>query len=158
MDKINDNLPIQYLFFVLDGERYAVKADRVQEIVDYVEITRVPMANRCIRGVTNIRGDLIPVIDLKKRFGFADTVIKKRTSFIIINILNKQKSKTVPIAVMVDIVNEVDDIISHDILPTPQFGTKVDEIYIENMIRYEDEYITALDVASLLNLDELSKI
>jgi len=153
------NVTTQYLFFKLNNENYAIKANIVKEIVDYVAITKIPKTNRAIRGVTNIRGDIIPIIDPKVRFGLKTSGIKKRTSFIILNIFSKQKQKNVPIAIMVDLVNEVDDIDVKDILPTPKFGTKIDNKYIQNMIRYEfeDEYVTVLDINTLIDIQELSK-
>jgi purine-binding chemotaxis protein CheW len=147
----------QYLFFILDGEEYAVKAEDVKEIVDFSTITKVQNANPCVKGIINIRGDLIPVIDPKVRFNLDETSVSKRVSFIIFTTLNKTKDKKIPIAMMVDMVNEVDDIDKIDILPTPEFGTKIESKYIENIIKYEDKYVLALDIASVLNIIELSK-
>lgn len=150
----------QYLFFKLNNQSYALKASAVKEIVDYAEVTSVPKANKAIKGITNIRGDIVPIIDPKILFHIEDTGIGKRTSFIILNIYNDRKETNLSIALMVDLVNEVDDISSEDILPTPQFGTKIDSKYIENMIRYEheDDYVTVLDVDAVINIQELAKV
>lgn len=147
----------QYLFFILDDEKYAVEAKYVQEIVDFINITSVPKSNPCVKGVTNIRGELIPVVDPKKRFGIGQIEIKKRTSFIILQILNKTKNKNTSIAVMVDIVIEVEDIDVSNTLQTPQFGTKIDQKYISGIIRYDNEYISILDIDQVLNIQELAK-
>lgn len=150
----------QYLFFKLNNQSYAIKANIVKEIVDYVEVTSVPKSNKAIKGITNIRGDIVPIIDPKVLFNMEDRGIGKRTSFIILNIYNEIKERYLSIALMVDLVNEVDDIEPKDILPTPQFGTKIDSKYIENMIRYEyeDDYVTALDVNTVINISELAKV
>jgi purine-binding chemotaxis protein CheW len=146
----------QYLFFVLDDERYAIKASFVQEIVDFSTVTKVPKANPCVRGITNIRGDLIAVVDPKQRFKNERLEVQKRTSFIIINILNERKNSIVPIALMVDLVDEVEDISFDDILKTPEFGSKIDERFLENIVRYGEEYIMVLDIEKVLDIEELS--
>ena len=147
----------QYLFFILDDERYAINAKKVQEIVDFIKITKVPKSNPCVKGVANIRGELIAVVDPKIRFDLGTIEIAKRTSFVIVKINNKEKEKDVLIALMVDIVIEVEDIKKSDIIATPQFGTKIEQKYIECIIRYEDKYISVLNLDSVLNINELSK-
>ena len=160
MEDRKSNIKTQYLFFKLDNEDYAIKANIVKEIVDYVDITKIPKANKAIRGVTNIRGDIIPIVDPKIRFNQEACSIGKRTSFIILNIFNEQKQKNSHIAIMVDLVSEVDEIDENNILPTPKFGTKIDNKYIENMIRYgcEDEYVTVIDPNTVIDIEELSKV
>lgn len=148
----------QYLFFIMDGEKYAINAKDVQEIVDYINITKVPKTNESVKGITNIRGELIPVVDPKIRFNIGETEISKRTAFIILNLLNKEKNSTIAIALIVDIVIEVDDIKEDDILPTPEFGTKIDQRYIENIIRENDEYVSVLNIDTVLSISELSVI
>lgn len=149
---------VQYLFFILDDEKFAVKADNIKEIVDYVNITKIPIANNAIKGVTNIRGDIIPVIDPNIRFGFKKLDIKERTSFIIFNILNKEKNTYLTIALMVDLVIEVEEIKSTDILNVPEFGTKVPSNFIQNIIKFEDNYITTLDIDIVLDIKHLTKV
>lgn len=147
----------QYLFFMIDTESYAIRANKVKEIVDYIDITKIPLSHHSIMGVTNIRGDIIPIIDPCVRFGLGKTSISKRTSFIILNVTSKESGDGIPVAIIVDLVNEVDNIVLDDILPTPEFGTKIDKSYIKNMLRYDDKYLIALDVDSVLDTDELSK-
>ncbi|RLA79641.1 MAG: chemotaxis protein CheW [Epsilonproteobacteria bacterium] len=156
-DNVEAIIKVQYLFFVIDEESYAVRADKVKEIVDYVQITKIPQTNSSIMGVTNIRGDIIPIIDPKIRFELGNTNIEKRTSFIILNILNQETDELSAIAIIVDLVNEVDNLHPDDILPTPEFGTAIDRNYIKNMLRYNDQYITALDIDAVLNTEELSQ-
>lgn len=149
---------MQYLFFIIDNEKYALETDDIQEIIDYSIITKVPKSNKCIKGIVNVRGELIPVIDPKIRFNIGEVEIKKRTSFIIINILSSIEVKKVPIALMVDYVEEVEQIEEVDILPAPVFGTKIDEKYVKNIIRFNEEYISLLNIDYVLSLSELSII
>lgn len=148
----------QYLFFILDNEKFALKTQDIQEIVDLVKITRVPSANKCIKGITNIRGELIPVLDPKIRFNKGEISVGKRTSLIIINTINSENQKKVPIAVLVDVVIEVEEINEDDLLLSPVFGTVVEEKYIQNIIRYKDEYISLLNIDNFLDIRELSSV
>lgn len=148
----------QYLFFILGNEKFALKTCDIQEIVDLINITKVPNSNKCVKGITNIRGELIPVIDSKIRFNKGEINVKKRTSLIIVNIINDDDQKRMPIAMMVDCVLEVGEIQKNDILPSPVFGSTIEEKYIENIIRYNNEYISLLNINMLLDLKELSTI
>lgn len=148
----------QYLFFIIDNEKYALETDDIQEIMDYSKVTRVPKSNKCIKGIINVRGELISVIDAKIRFNIGEIEVKKRTSFIIINIINHIEEKKTPIALMVDYVEEVEQVEQVDILPAPAFGSKIDEKYIKNIIRFNEEYITLLNIDYVLSLNELSII
>jgi len=157
-ENINTLISSQYLFFILDNEKYALKTDNIKEIVDLQNIRKVPKSNKCIKGVTNIRGELIPVIDLKIRLDIGEVIKNRKTSLIIVNILDSLDGKNVPIAIMVDSVVEVEDIFEVDILETPIFGTKIDEKYIQNIIKFEDNYITLLKIDVLLDIEELSSV
>ena len=157
-ENINTLISSQYLFFILDDEKYALKTDNIKEIVDLQNIRKVPKSNKCIKGVTNIRGELIPVIDLKIRLDIGEVIKNRKTSLIIVNILDSLDGKNVPIAIMVDSVVEVEDIFEVDILETPVFGTKIDEKYIQNIIKFEDNYITLLKIDVLLDIEELSSV
>ncbi len=157
MDKEIPKNDAQYLFFTLEDEEYAINASYVQEIVDYTKITKVPKSNACVKGITNIRGELIGVVDPKIRFGIKQSPVTKRTSFIIIKLMNKEKESSILTALMVDMVIEVEDIKAEDILPSPEFGMKIDKRFIKNVIRRGDTYISVLDMENVLNIKELSQ-
>lgn len=146
---------MQYLFFELENETYALEANMVQEVVDYTTIRNVPKTNRSILGVTNIRGELVGVIDLKSRLELDNSGETKRRSFIIVNIDDGiQKSL---MALLVDMVIEVNNLESTNILATPEFGTKIEHKYIKNIIHYNEKYINVLNLDNVLNLNELMK-
>ena len=148
---------VQYLFFISGDNKFAVKANSVKEIVDYVDITNISISNKAIRGVSNIRGDIIPVIDLNLRFKEEEIQIKKRTSFIIFNIFNKLKQINIPIAIIVDLVIEVEEIEQKDILIAPEFGAKIPVEFIQNILKFEDKHILALDIDTILDIEYLAK-
>lgn len=156
-DKLLSNTS-QYLFFILGEEKFALKTCDIQEIVDLINITRVPNSNNCVKGITNIRGELIPVVDAKIRFNKGEIKVQKRTSLIIVNIIDDDELKKIPIAMLVDSVLEVDEIEKSDILPSPVFGTSIEEKYIENIIRYNNEYISLLNIKMVLDIKELATI
>jgi purine-binding chemotaxis protein CheW len=147
---------IQYLFFNIGDVKYAVNAQNIQEIVEHIHITKIPKCNKSIIGVINIRGDLIGVVDPKIRLDLGKSTIEKRTALIIFNI--EDKGANISVGLIVDLVIEVVEIFDKDILNTPQFGTTVNQKYIENIIRYEDEHIDVLNMKNILNIEELAQI
>ena len=148
----------QYLFFNLGDEKFAINSQWIKEIVDYDKITNIPNSSDLIMGVINIRGDIIPVIDMLARFNTGNTQIKNRTSFVLIEVLNKTKGTYTTISIMVDLVLEVEEIEEVDILDAPKFGTKIDSLYIENIIDYENKHIMALNIDNILDVEQLKKL
>ena len=146
----------QYLLFILDETLYAVEALHAQEIVEYSQVTKVPTMDACVKGVTNIRGNIVPVIDLLQRFGLGQTSIGSKTSIIVINA--RYKGAALQMGVLIDEVYEVDDIGTVNLKETPKFGSKIDKRFIKNMGRYEKDYIAVLDMETILNIDEISRV
>ena len=147
----------QYLFFKLNESDFAAKAERVKEVVNAIQITKVPRANKAVRGVTNIRGELIPVVDLNIRFDLSETCIKEKTTLVILTLFNGRKQRYLDISMLVDLVDKVEDIRRRDILPPPTFGLSIPEVFVENMIRMNDDYIPVLNIDTILDLGALSK-
>ncbi len=115
--------PQQYLVFSLCGETFAIGIRRIKEIIEYGHLTEVPMMPDLVRGVINLRGAVVPVVDLAVRFGRAPTAIARRTCIVIVEI-EAQPGASHVIGVIVDAVNEVLDIPAHDIEPPPSFGAR----------------------------------
>ena len=145
----------QYLFFSLENEIYAVDAKNVQEITDSKTIKYIPKSHKAIKGITNIRGELIPLIDSKNRLDLGTIEFSKRTSFIIFK--TSYNDKDLHIGMIVDLVIEVEEINQNDILEKPEFGTKVNERFVKNVIRYKDNYITVLNINNFFDIKELSQ-
>jgi purine-binding chemotaxis protein CheW len=146
----------QYLLFLVGGVLYAIESLKAQEIVEYVGVTKVPMMSSCIRGVTNIRGNIVPVIDLLDRFALGKTTVGDKTSIIVIN--HKKDDVSMQIGIIIDEVHEVDNIDASNLKKAPEFGSKVDSRFILNMGKYDKEYIAILNMNTILNIDELSKL
>jgi purine-binding chemotaxis protein CheW len=152
----SDNVQDQYLLFLVGGELYAIEALKAQEIVEYISVTKVPMMSSFIKGVTNIRGNIVPVLDLKDRFGLGSTVVSEKTSIVVVNYT--REDETTQLGVMIDEVYEVDNIDASNIRKAPEFGAKIDSRYILNMGKYEHKYIPILNINAILDTDELSQL
>jgi purine-binding chemotaxis protein CheW len=155
-DEIKISGENQYLLFLLNGETYGMDTNNVIEIVEFIPFTKVPKMPNFVMGVTNIRGEIIPLIDLKMRFGFEKIEISKKTSIVVTKVFNRVKDSIMHIGMIVDEVFEVDDIDKNDVQESPEFGTKIDSCFIEKMARYKNKYIYLLDVNYILNYTDLS--
>jgi purine-binding chemotaxis protein CheW len=144
----------QYFLFISNSDIYAIEALDVIEIVEYQNITKVPMMSDFVKGVTNIRGNIIAVIDLLQRFGLEETNILDKTSLVILK--KRHLDKELQIAIIIDEVFEVDNISSVNIEHTPSFGTRIDKKFIKSMAKYDDEFVPILDIDAILNIDEIS--
>lgn len=147
----------QYLLFYIGGDIYAIRALNTSEIVEYSTITKVPLMPSFVKGVTNIRGNIVPVIDMLNRFDLGVTEINNKTSIIVVN-YKKHDEITTQLGIIIDEVYEVDDIDTDLIQDTPGFGTKVDKKFISRMGKYQGNYIAILDTQAILNIQELSGI
>lgn len=151
----------QYLTFLLSGEVYALGILNIKEIIQYGDLTEVPMMPTFIRGVINLRGKVVPVIDLAVRFGKGETAVSRRTSIIIIEMTQGDMAdqfETQSLGIMVDAVNEVIDIAIADIEPPPTFGAKLRPDFISGMAKQLGRFIILLNLETVLSIQELSSI
>lgn len=146
----------QYFLFKSGGDTYALPALSVSEIVEYQNITKVPMMNSYVKGVINVRGSLVGVVDLLDRFGLMQTVVGERTSLAIIK--TQQLDKEHLIAILIDEIYEVDGLDSDSIKETPPFGMKIPISFIQSMAKYNGKDIMILNFEEILRIDELCKI
>ena len=145
-----------YLAFRLAGEVYAVDILRIREIIEYTLPTSVPMMPPSLRGVINLRGAVVPVIDLAVRFGREATGVGKRTCFVIVEVAHE--GATLVLGLMVDGVNAVMEIAAADIEPPPSFGTRVNAEFIAGMARGDGRFVIILDIARVLSIEEMAAI
>ncbi|MEN4054036.1 chemotaxis protein CheW [Sulfurimonas sp. NWX79] len=152
----NSSAENQYLLFLVGGVLYGIEALKAQEIVEYNSLTKVPMMQSFVKGVTNIRGNIVPVIDLLDRFGLGQTSIADKTSIVVINYAKDEA--VMPLGIIIDEVYEVDSIDANNLKKAPEFGSKIDPKYILHMGKYENEYIAILNTNAILNVNELSQL
>jgi purine-binding chemotaxis protein CheW len=145
----------QYLTFMLAGEIYALGILNIKEIIQFGDLTSVPMMPHFIRGVINLRGRVVPVVDLTARFSAKSTQLSRRTSIIIIEMDKDEQSENQNIGIMVDAVNEVVEIAGTDIEPTPSFGAKIRPDFISGMAKHNGRFIIVLNLAQVLSMDEM---
>jgi len=148
--------PAQYLTFMLGSEVFAISILQVKEIIEYHSLTEVPMMPPSVRGVINLRGAVVPVVDPLARFGRPSSTVGKKTCFVIVELQSGEDSHVV--GVIVDAVNEVLDIASADIEPPPSFGARLRREFLKGMAKVGGRFVILLDVEQLLSLDELGTI
>ena len=149
----------QYLTFVLGGEIYALGILNIKEIIDYGNLTEVPMMPNFVRGVINLRGSVVPVVDLQARFGKGNTQIAKRTGIVIVETATDQHDESQQdIGIIVDAVNEVVDISQQDIEPPPSFGTGIRPDFINGMAKRNGHFVILLNVNRVLSIDEMANL
>jgi purine-binding chemotaxis protein CheW len=146
----------QYLTFMLGAEMFAVSILAVKEIIEYEGITTVPMMPACIRGVLNLRGAVVPVMDLSVRFGRAPINVTKRTCIVIVEI--EMGGALMVIGMVVDAVNAVLDIPASEIEPAPAFGTKVRAEFIHGMGKVNGKFVLLLNTDQALSADEMDTL
>lgn len=146
----------KYLTFLLGSESYGIHIMKVQEIVGFMTITRVPRTPSFIRGVINLRGKVIPVIDLRVRFGMDAIPSTGRTCVIVVRIY--QNDSPVTMALIVDAVSEVVDIRPDQIEDSPSFGENVDTDYILGMGKCGEKVVLLLDIDWVLAREEISAV
>lgn len=144
----------QYLTFFLQGDMYAIDVEGIKEIIEYGQTTKVPNMPKAVRGVTNIRGDVIPVVDLGVRLGFGEGRVDKRTSLIITEVNNEGEG--IDIGLMVDSVNQVLFIPKSETEHSPSLGVKIRKEFIKEMGKIDDSFIAVLNIHTLLDIEELS--
>ena len=143
----------QYLTFVLSGEVFAIGILAIKESIEYAHLTAVPMTPPYVRGVINLRGSVVPVLDLSVRFGKEASPVTKRTCIVIIEIHHGGERHDV--GVVVDTVNAVLDIPVGDIEPPPSFGARIRTDYIQGMAKVNGRFVILLDVNQVLAAEEL---
>jgi len=146
----------QYLTFMLGGETFAIGILSIKEIIEYGQLTEVPRMPEFIRGVINLRGAVVPVIDLGARFGKQPASVSRRTCVVIIEVQFEGEQQVV--GVMVDAVNEVLDIPADQIEPAPTFGANIRADFIQGMGKVEGKFVILLNVDHVLSLDEMSTL
>lgn len=147
----------KYLVFTLSGERYAVPVLAVREIIRLCPITPVATMPAHIRGVINLRGRVIPLIDLRVRFGLSAPPDHDRTCIIVTQVASAAGGKR-PYAVVVDGVEEVANYAASDLLPTPDFGGAVDVRFITGMAHAAEQVITLIDLDTVAAHDPLDAL
>jgi len=143
----------QYLTFFVSYEEYAINIQRVKEIIEYTTVTKVPKVPEWIRGVINLRGNVVPVVDLTVRFGLEASPVTKTTCIVIVEV--EQDNERAVMGVIADAVNRVIDLAPKDIEEPPAFGTRVRLEYLFGMGKLGKKFALILNIDSVLNNSDL---
>jgi purine-binding chemotaxis protein CheW len=137
----------QYLTFTLDGEEYAVDILRVQEIRGYSSVTSIPNSPAYVKGVMNLRGTVVPVFDMRLKFGMESRAYDRFTVIVVVNVGARV------VGLIVDSVSDVLNIPADAIEPTPDLGAGVDTTIMQGIARTNDRLVTLLDIDAVVDLD-----
>ncbi len=148
-------LPDQYLTFVLGSEVFALGILAVKEIIEYSSVTEVPLMPPFLRGVINLRGSVVPVIDLAVRFGRIPAAITRRTCIVIVE--HQAAGERRDIGLIVDSVNAVLEFPVGDIAPAPAFGANIRTDFIHGMARIDGKFVIMLDIDQVLALEDIER-
>lgn len=151
---VANEAPAQYLTFALGGEMFAVGILHVKEIIEYGNLTEIPMMPAFIRGVINLRGSVVPVIDLAARFGGEPTAVGRRTCIVIVEVADDDTRHD--IGIMVDAVSEVLDIPGGEIEPPPSFGARIRADFIFGMGKVAGKFVIILNIDKVLSVEEIA--
>ncbi|MGD9849789.1 MAG: chemotaxis protein CheW [Nitrospirales bacterium] len=142
----------QYLTFDLADEYYGVDILKVQEIKGYTTVTRIPNTPDYLKGVLNLRGTIVPIVDLRMKFGMGTTEPTSFTVVVVVNVRNRV------MGFLVDAVSDVLDLNAKNIQPPPDMGTTVDITFVAGIGNANDRLVTLLDIDRVLTEDEVKAV
>jgi len=145
-----------YLAFMLGAEIFAIDILRIREIIEYNPPTPVPMMPPSLQGVINVRGAVVPVVDLAVRFGWQPTGVGRRTCIVIVEIQHQGAQHV--LGLVVDKVNAVTEIKNEEIDLPPAFGASINADFISGMARINGQFVVVLDIARTLTIEEIAAV
>src|SRR5450830_1238401 len=148
----------QYLTFMLGGEMFSLSILCIKEIIWYANLTEVPMMPACIRGVINLRGAVVPVMDLSNRFGKPSTAVIKSTCIVIVEVPTAIEGEHQNMGIVVDSVQAVLEIPTSEIEPAPSFGAKIRPDFIEGIAKVNGKFVILLNVNRVLSTEEIGQL
>ena len=145
---------IQHLTFNLDDEVFAIDISTVREVLEYTTVTKVPRTPDFMKGVINLRGGVVPVVDLRLKFGMSEAEKTVNTCVIIVEV--SVDGETAVLGALADSVQEVLDLEADQIEPAPKIGTRLKTDFIKGMGKRDDQFIMILDINKVFSSDELA--
>jgi purine-binding chemotaxis protein CheW len=144
----------QYLTFKLDSEVYAIDVAQVREILEVSGITRVPQTPPYMRGVINLRGSVVPVMDLRLKFGMSETLQTINTCIVVVEAFFE--GETLVVGALADSVQEVFELEPAQIEPPPRMGTRLNTEFIRGMGNHEGQFIMILDIDKVFSMEDMT--
>ncbi|MDD2309856.1 MAG: chemotaxis protein CheW [Desulfuromonadaceae bacterium] len=146
----------QYLTFNLSDEVFAVDVGRVREILEITSITKVPQTPEFMRGVINLRGSVVPVIDMRLKFGMSETERTVNTCIVVVEV--DMDGENIVLGALADSVQEVIEMESSQVEAAPHIGTHLNTDFIKGMGKYNERFVMILDIDKIFSGDELAAV
>ena len=153
---VGDTTSLQYLTFTLGDEVFAVDVTKAREVLDFIAVTRVPQTPRFMLGVINLRSSVVPVIDLRLKFGMEATGRTVNTCIIVMDII--VDGEVITVGALADSVREVLEIGGDGIEPPPRIGTRLKTEFLKGMAGFDDHFVMILDIDRVFSADELALV
>ncbi len=148
--------PVQYLTFTLDGDAFATEISQVREVLEFSSVTNVPRTPDYMRGVINMRGSVVPVVDLRIQFGMEATEPTVDTCIIIVEI--QLDGQPTVLGALADSVQEVIELRREQLEPAPRLGTRINTEYIRAMGKHNDDFVIVLDMNRVFSVNQMNEI
>lgn len=148
----NTHDEVEFLSFVLGEEHYALDIMSVKEIRGYEAVTKIANAPSFIKGVLNLRGDIVPIVDLRMKFNVGTVTYDEFTIVIMLNVCDRI------VGIVVDAVSDVIKLSSEEILPAPEFGAAFDSRYLKGLATVEEKMVILVNIQALISSDELGLV
>lgn len=152
----NSSESTQYLTFTLDDEVFAVDISKVREVLEFTQVTKVPRTPGFMRGVINLRGSVVPVVDMRLKFGMPKTETTVNTCVIIVEIA--QDEDVAVMGALADSVQEVMELTANQIEPPPKIGTRLRSDFLKGMGKHDDRFLLILDIDKVFSTEELAMV
>lgn len=146
----------QFLTFRIGNENYGLELSQTREIIEYSGITEVPLMPNFLRGVINLRGEVVPVIDLAVRLGRKSIEVQRRTCIIVVELTNNDQHHV--LGLLADAVSEVIEMDDENIEDAPSFGANIRAEFIQGIAKQGDEFVVLLDANNALSIRELAHL
>ncbi|HPS86327.1 MAG TPA: chemotaxis protein CheW [Spirochaetota bacterium] len=145
-----------YLTFLLGNDLFGIHVNEVREVIEYKQIFKIPRVPDYVKGVINLRGEVVPVIDLHSRFYNALSSVTSTTSIVVVEV--DDDGHTIPIGIIIDSVKAVTELYENNIEAVPEIGSKIRTDFMEGIGKIENQFVILLKVQNILNIEELSNI
>jgi len=147
---------ILYLTFLLGKDLFGIQVSEIREVIEYKQVFKIPRVPEYLKGVINLRGEVVPIIDLNSRFYNTPCLVTGSTSIVVVE-MNDDGHK-IPIGVMIDSVKAVTELYENKIESVPEIGSRIRADFVEGIGKLEEQFVILLKVQNILNIEELSNI
>ena len=147
---------VLYLTFLLGKDLFGIQVSEIREVIEYKQVFKIPRVPEYLKGVINLRGEVVPIIDLHSRFYNTISAVTGTTSIVVVEM--DDDGHKIPIGVMIDLVKAVTELYENRIESVPEIGSRIRSDFVEGIGKLDDQFVILLKVQNILNIEELSDI